>query len=168
MFDINKQQWSSYIKNFNEDEFEEFCMRLSGYFQKAQGRGQKLTKNLVMRSFFILHEMQLEKSRMQKKKIDYDGIRHRAIIKYGDTIIKLKQEGRGAQAIAKYILIHHNLKVSKNTVQHFLDQQVFFHHNDEIIKLHIAHKSTEEIAAHLKRSFNASVSANAIKKYLDF
>ena len=166
MFDIDKKKWSSHFKNFDEEDFEHLCMRLSAYYRKAQKRKQKLTKNLVMRSFFILQDMQDEKYRKMKKKIDYTGIRHQQILKFGDEILALREEGKGAQFISSKMKSLHNAKIVKNSIQNFLDKQVFFKFGNEILKLDEDFVEDEEIVNYLKDKYKIVVSETAITKYI--
>lgn len=167
MFDLNKERLASFFVDFTEDEVNEFFVRLSGYIRKSVQKEEKITKNRVMRgAYIILEDIHKVKDAAMKKKIDYTGVRNVCILKYGDEIIALQKEGKGARAISTLMKSRHNAKASKNTIQKFLDTQIFWTHGKTIEALQAKGLSSEKISKVLKEEYNIQISKRSVENYL--
>lgn len=117
MFTKKKKEYYSRILGFNTViEFEEFAKRLLYYLQK-----EKLTKNRIMSSFFILLEIQKE-AHSNTNLINFSGIKNQYIKKYANEVLEQRRKGMGSQSIVKYLYTHHRIKVSRGTVEKFYKQ----------------------------------------------
>jgi len=68
----------------------------------------------------ILQDIKIKEQ--QEKKINFDGIKHKAIITYAKEIIDLANQGFGSRKIANYIATKHKIKVGYATIYNFLKQ----------------------------------------------
>ncbi len=117
MFTQKKKQYYSKVLGFKTvAEFEEFAKRLLYYLNK-----EKLTKNRIMSSFFILLEIQKE-AHSNSNLINFSGIKNQHIKKYANEVLEQRRKGMGSQSIVKYLYEHHRVKVSRGTVTKFYTQ----------------------------------------------
>lgn len=117
MFTQKKKAYYAKILGFkNIEDFETFSKRYSKFLEK-----QPITKNRVMSGFFILVEIQKEALK-NKSLINFDNIKNQHIKKYADTILELRKNGSGSQAITKYLFENHRVKVSRGTIEKFYKQ----------------------------------------------
>ena len=118
MFTNKKKQYYSKILGFkNQEDFENLARRYMNFL-----KGGELTKNRVMTGFFILVEIQKETLAKNKTLINLENIKNQHIKKYSNTILELRKNGSGSQAIEKYLYENHRVKVSRGTIEKFYKQ----------------------------------------------
>lgn len=174
MFTYDQQTLVSFFPNLTEKEVDELFIRYAGFIdttirkEEQKGKSKKITSNLLKRgAYLILSDILKKKRRDMKKRVDYTGVRHPAILKYGDEIIRLKNEGKGAQMIANIIKATHNVKVSKNTVHNFLQQQLCIEYRDEIYKLYSELETdTYAMTKVLNEEFGISITQSSLYNFI--
>lgn len=113
MFTQKRKQYYSKILGFKSvEDFESFAKRYSKYLEK----NKQLSKQTVMNGFFILVEIQKE-SLKNKNLINFDGIKNPYLKKYADEILEQRKLKNGSFAIAKYLMVNHNVKVSRGSIE---------------------------------------------------
>ena len=117
MFTKKKKQYYSKVLGLKTAaEFEEFAKRLLYYLNK-----EKLTKNRIMSSFFILLEIQKE-AHSNSNLINFAGIKNQYIKKYANEILEQRKKNAGSQFIVSYLYENHRVKVSRGTIEKFYKQ----------------------------------------------
>ena len=102
--------------NLSVDEFDNFAYRMIKHLAKKE----ILTKNQFIQGFFILDD--ILKKRMEEKRIyNFENIKNILVKKYAAKIIFFRDEGLGSQRIEKALWENHRVKISRSTIQKFIN-----------------------------------------------
>ncbi|GAB6045922.1 hypothetical protein JCM11957_15210 [Caminibacter profundus] len=93
-----------------------FAKRLQNWIRTNGDELPSLIKGINV----ILQDIKIKEE--QEKKINLNGIKHKAIITYAKEIIDLANSGLGSRKIANYIATKHKIKVGYATIYNFLKQ----------------------------------------------
>ena len=93
-----------------------FAKRLQNWLRANGDELPSLIKGINV----ILQDIKIKEE--EAKKINLNGIKHKAIITYAKEIIDLANKGFGSRKIANYIATKHKIKVGYATIYNFLKQ----------------------------------------------
>ncbi len=103
--------------NLSVDEFDNFAYRMIKHLTKKE----VITKNQFIQGFFIMEDI-LKKKAEEKRIYNFGNIKSILIKKYADKIIAWRDQGLGSQRIEKSLWENHRVKISRSTIQKFINQ----------------------------------------------
>jgi len=114
MFNEKHLETLSKLLNIDKKYSMLFISRLQNWIRANGDKKPSLVKGINV----ILQDIKIKEQ--QEKKINLEGIKHKAIINYAKEIIDLANQGLGSRRIAKQIAINHKVKVGYGTIYNFL------------------------------------------------
>ncbi len=119
---FSQQQKTEYAKQLGVtlDELDTFIKRYRGYLN-SKLLNDSLSFNIVLAGFKYLGDVKKEVRPESKPVIDFGTIRSEAIKRYGVEILELRDEGYGAKRICDAMNSRHNAKISKSSMDRFLN-----------------------------------------------
>jgi len=116
MFTKNNIEKLSNLLGIKKKNVTLFTKRLQNWIRTNGDELPSIIKGINL----ILQDIKIKEQ--QEKKINLEGIKHKAIITYAKEIIDLANKGFGSRKIANYIATKHKIKVGYATIYNFLKQ----------------------------------------------
>jgi len=98
-----------------------FANRLKKWIEQNGNIEQSILKG-INTILMDIHKREIEEAKEQVK-INFTGVKHPILRKYGEKIVSLHMEGLGARRIKKILELEHRAKISHTAIHNFLKQQ---------------------------------------------
>ena len=111
-----------YARKFNltTEETKKMTKRIRNFILNESKKTNKITDVIILKSFFILEEMQKEHNKKLIKREELAKNKNIVIAKYYDEIVEKANLNWGSRRIAKYLKEAHKQKISHTTIYNFL------------------------------------------------
>ena len=123
MFNENQKLSIAKSIDMSTEELNQFVKRFKGHIVASIKKGP-LTTTTILNGLRIISSVKkdsvLEKQQ-KRESIDFGSMRNEHIRKYAVKILELRYiEKYGAQRISTYLKVHHNVSISKATIERFI------------------------------------------------
>jgi hypothetical protein len=97
-----------------------FTIRLKKWLEKNGNTSQSITKAIIV-ILTDLHKQEIEQAN-KLKKINLEKVKNPILLRFGNEIMRLHNQGLGSRKIAEYFKLK-NIKISHSTIYRFIKEQ---------------------------------------------